>query len=100
MSKQPAQSAFINLKLLITHLSLMICAFDFAGCGTPSPADRSSFQGYVLDYHTPTDPQLQAALEDIDAQLRGRFGMHPEQTAVGLLDLNRLRLAMIQPDRI
>jgi beta-lactamase class A len=55
---------------------------------------------YVLSYDTPVDPALQAKLESIDASLRDKLDMTSEQTAVGLLDLNTCRLAMIHPDRI
>ena len=55
---------------------------------------------YVLDYDTPVDPMLQGELERIDGKLREQFGMMPEQTAVGLLDLRRMHLAMIRPDHI
>jgi beta-lactamase class A len=55
---------------------------------------------FVLDYNTPTDPRLQKRIEAIDVRLRAKYGMTPEQTAVGVLDLNHLRLAMIHPDRI
>lgn len=55
---------------------------------------------YVLDYDTPTDPVLQSQLEAIDAALRAKYGISSNQTAVGLLDLKGLRLAMIHPDRI
>ncbi len=34
----------------------------------------------------------------IDATLRAKYGMTPEQTAVGLLDLRSPRLAMVRPD--
>ena len=54
----------------------------------------------MLDYNTPTDRRLQARIEAIDTRLRAKYGMSTEQTAVGVLDLNRLRLAMIHPDRI
>lgn len=54
---------------------------------------------YTLDYHTPTDPALEARLEAIDTRLRVRFGMAAEQTAVGLLDLRTGRLALLRPDR-
>jgi len=54
----------------------------------------------VLDYNTPVEPHLQNQLESIDARLRAKYGMTTEQTAVGLLDLNRPRLAMTHPDRI
>jgi len=55
---------------------------------------------FVLDYDTPTDRRLQKRIESIDARLRAKYGMTTENTAVGVLDLNRPRLAMIQPDRI
>jgi beta-lactamase class A len=55
---------------------------------------------FTLDYHAPVDQALQAKVESIDAELRARYGMKPEQAAVGVLDLKRWRLAMIHPDRI
>lgn len=58
------------------------------------------FDRYVLDYDTPVDAALQAKLEAIDSDLRGRNDMTTEQSAVGLLDLRQVRLAMIHPDRI
>src|SRR2546429_7481871 len=60
----------------------------------------SQLDEYVLNYDTPVDPALQAKLEAIDISLRDKFGMTTEQTAVGLLDLNTCRLAMIHADRI
>jgi beta-lactamase class A len=57
------------------------------------------FNHYTLDYNSSTDAGLQAGLEKIDAGLRAKYGMTPEQTEVGVLDLNTLRLAMIHPDR-
>jgi beta-lactamase class A len=57
-------------------------------------------KSYTLDYKATPDPPLQARLESIDASLRAKYGMTPEQTAVGLLDLQKLRLAMLHPDRI
>jgi beta-lactamase class A len=54
---------------------------------------------YRLEYQTPVSEPLQARLEQIDSDLRGKFGMTTAQTAVGVLDLNALRLAMIHPDR-
>src|SRR5258705_1906246 len=45
-------------------------------------------------------PPLQASVESIDVALRAKYGMTPAQTAVGVLDLKGLRLAMIHPDRI
>jgi len=67
--------------------------------GLASPEPRSRFQDYQLDYGTPVDTVLQAQLERVDVELRGKFDMTTEQAAVGVLDLNTLRLAMIHPDR-
>ena len=62
-----------------------------------SAAPRQSFS---MNYDTPVDAALQQRLESIDARLREKHGMTPEQTAVGVLDLRRQRVAMIHPDRI
>jgi beta-lactamase class A len=61
---------------------------------------KPGFGNYILDYDTPLHTALQEELVGIDTRLRARYGMTPEQTAVGVLDLRRLRLAMIHPDRI
>jgi len=61
---------------------------------------RTTPETFVLEYDTPTDHRLQKEIEGIDARLRAKYGMTTEQTAVGVLDLNRMRLAMIHPDRI
>ncbi|HEV2693615.1 MAG TPA: serine hydrolase [Verrucomicrobiae bacterium] len=60
---------------------------------------NSKFEHYVLSYDSPTDVALQVQLESIDAELRVKYGMATAQTAVGVLDLTTLRLAMIHPDR-
>jgi beta-lactamase class A len=78
-------------------IALLIC---FAGCKRVAPATKSGFDSYVLDHQTPTDPSLQTQLVAIDGRLRGEFAMTTEQTAVGVLDLQRMRLAMIHPDRV
>jgi len=52
----------------------------------------------MLSFATPTDPALQSRLEAIDSGLRAQYGMATNQTAVGLLDLQRLRLAWLRPD--
>lgn len=59
---------------------------------------KGNFQNYTLDYDTPMDPALQQHLEEIDTTLRARYGMTADQTAVGVLDLRTLRLAMLRPD--
>ena len=68
------------------------------GCADFSPDMNSKFQNYTLDYETPVDVPLQAQLEKIDSTLRAKYGMAPEQTALGVLDLHSLRLAMVRPD--
>ena len=59
-----------------------------------------AFQGYVLDFNSPTDPTLQSQVEAIDVRLRAKRGMETYQTAVGVLDLETRRLALIRPDAI
>ena len=68
-------------------------------CSSIGPVERRAFERYTLDYDTPMDAGLQAQLEQIDEKLRHKYSMTTEQTAVGLLDLTTLRLAMIHPDR-
>ena len=58
-----------------------------------------SFRTYHLDYSAPLDAGFQRELEKLDAELRSQFGMTDAQTAVGLLDLKLLRLALLRPDR-
>lgn len=77
-------------------LTLALCGL---GCSTVSPQPHRRFDDFTLDYDSPVNPALQATLENIDAELRAKYGMTPEQTAVGLLDLTSLRLALIHPDR-
>ena len=64
------------------------------------PAMSPPSASYTLGFDTACDPALQAQLETIDARLRSKFGMEPNQTSAGALDLNTLRLAMVRPDRI
>jgi beta-lactamase class A len=85
--------------LKFTLIGAVGIGLGLAGCSTPPMVTQSERQHYVLNYQTPTDPKLQAALESIDAELRRRLGMSSEQAAAGLLDLRTLRLAMIHPDR-
>src|SRR5262249_36432430 len=67
----------------------------------PAPMTQTNSSGwtnYTLSFDTPTDPALQSGLESIDSKLRAKYGMATNDTAVGLLDLRHLRLAMIRPD--
>lgn len=66
----------------------------------PAPRGVEGWEKYVLDYERPVDPNAQRALEQLDATLRARWALKPEQTAVGWLDLRTLRLAMLRPDHI
>lgn len=66
----------------------------------PAPAPALVLPGFSLDFHTPCDAALQAALEARDLALRTRHGMTAGDTAVGVLDLRQGRLAMLRPDRI
>jgi beta-lactamase class A len=42
---------------------------------------------------------LQAKMKALDARLRDKYSMTTEQTAVGVMDLNTKRLALLRPDR-
>ncbi|HEY1788199.1 MAG TPA: serine hydrolase [Verrucomicrobiae bacterium] len=64
-----------------------------------TPPMNPQFENYTLTYDTPVDPTLQGQLENIDANLRAKYGMTTNQTSLGMLDLRTLRLAMIYPDR-
>lgn len=76
-------------------LAMSLAAFKL-GASPINPA----MDEYILDYDTPVDAALQSRLEAIDEKIRSKYGMKAGQTAVGLLDLSDLRLAMIDPDRI
>jgi beta-lactamase class A len=83
------------------RFSLVVAAVLCAtSCRAAERLSTPPMTSYSLDSHTPTNPGLQAELEAIDARLRDQYQMTPAQTAVGVLDLKRLRLAMIHPDRI
>jgi beta-lactamase class A len=86
-----------NRAVIFGMLSLV--TLSMSGCTTVKAKTERMFQNYSLDYDTPVDSALQAKLESIDLKLRSQFGMTTEQTAVGVLDLNTLRLAMIHPER-
>src|SRR5262245_9138563 len=81
-------------------LSSLFAVFCLAGCAAIPSRTEPSFASYARTYDTPVDTVLQARLEEIDAKLRAKYGMTTEQTAVGVLDLRRLSLAMLHPDRM
>lgn len=81
-------------------LSAMLVGFLAVGCASSSARMKTTrLENYSLGYQTPVDPALQSSLEAIDTNLRQELGMTTEQTAVGVLDLKTLRLAMVHPDR-
>jgi beta-lactamase class A len=84
-----------------------VLGLALAGLAGAAPADNGGKptmpptpESYTLGLDSPTDPGLQAKIEALDARLRAKHGMTAEQTSVGVLDLNTLRLAMVRPDRI
>lgn len=84
--------------------ALALLLFLLASCQTPpapmkTPELSERAKRYELNHQTPVSPPLQAKLEEIDARLRARHRVPPGRTAVGLLDLQSLQLAMIHPDR-
>ena len=96
----------LKWRFVIQHLTgagaflAMAMAVCLSGCASDRALRRPSFENCKLDYDTPVDASLQALLEARDAGLRAKYGMTTEQTAVGVLDLKKLRLAMVHPDRI
>jgi beta-lactamase class A len=80
-------------------IGIWLVVLGSSGGATASGQTNRDFVNYTLSFETPVNPALQAKLEHIDASLRARYGMTTAQTAVGVLDLNRLQLAMIHPDR-
>jgi beta-lactamase class A len=84
---------------MMNQLAVFCLMLAVVLCVAASAQTNSVFDNYTLDYDAPINPLLQTKLEKIDADLRGKYSMTTEQTAVGVLDLNTLRLAMIHPDR-
>jgi beta-lactamase class A len=74
---------------------LLICSASFAADPSTQP-----YAKHILDFISRVDPALQAEVERLDTTLRDKFKMTREQTAVGVLDLRRDRLAMLNQDRI
>jgi beta-lactamase class A len=84
--------------------SIFLALLMAAGLTACSPAESKEeatpvINNYKLGYDAKTDAALQSKIEGIDSTLRQKYGMTPEQTAVGILDLQTERLAMVNPDR-
>lgn len=86
------------MKAASSCAALLLLNFALTATPATSPPVKN-LADYTLSYTSPTDPALQARLEALDSDLRARYGMTTNQTAVGLLDLQRLRLALVRPDR-
>jgi len=85
---------------------LMALTLPGGECGAPGdlPAWREvSVQArlsYRLRGDTPVDPELQAALEEMDRRIGKKLGIPDSHRAFGVLDLTGLHLAMVRPDEI
>ncbi len=83
----------------MSHLIGLLIFLMLCSCALAAEPTSQPYMNYTLDFDTKTDPALQEKVEKVDASLREKFGMTTEQTAVGVLDLNTLKLALIHPDR-
>src|SRR5256885_11797690 len=93
---KPGRMWPVRMQPMILGALILLC---LCGCTSIGPRTMNAFRDIHLDYDTPVDPVMQMAVERIDAELRARYGLTPEQAAVGVLDLATPRLAMIHPDR-
>jgi beta-lactamase class A len=89
----PAEKIAMQLSRFRKPLVLLLCGLG--GCVTRG----QRLAHYTLEYNTAVDPALQAQVERVDERLRASFAMTTGQTAVGVLDLQEFRLAMVRPDR-
>lgn len=74
-------------------LTAWLC-IALSACATTTNRD------YAITYESPVDAQLQAQVVAIDSSIRAKYDMPEDATDVGVLDLRRMRLAMIHPDKI
>lgn len=81
-------------RMLATLLAGLILAAT-----APTTTGPTSQPSITINYETPTDAALQTTLDAIDAACRKPFEMTAEHTAVGLVDLQTGRVAMLRPDR-
>ena len=89
-----------SFRVMHIRTLVVLAALASAGCQSRPSLPMKTLADFTLDYQTPTDPGLQGRLEAIDADLRARYGLSPEQAAAGVLDLEHGRLAMLHPDRM
>ncbi|MGV3771265.1 MAG: serine hydrolase [Verrucomicrobiales bacterium] len=87
---------YLQLKISIV---LSFAALYMSGCITQRQSMMATHQSFEINQNSQVDPELQSSLKKTDSLIRTKHGMTPDQTAVGLLDLKTMRLAMIHPDR-
>lgn len=81
-------------------MKLVLCACAaLLVCGAGPAVRPVMLEKIVLDYDTTGDAGLQGKVEALDVRLREKYGMTPEHTAVGVMDLRTGRLALVRPDR-
>jgi beta-lactamase class A len=100
ISPSPQQWEARGWRFLLASAILLTTFMDLSNNSSCAAETNRVFDRYTLDFITPCDNALQAKLEALDARLRERHGIATNQTALGVLDLKRLRLAMVHPDRI
>ena len=83
--------------MMLRLLAVAVLLSSFATYAA-EPATQP-LENYVLNYDSRVDPDLQTKIETIDTTLRQTLAMTTEQSSVGLLDLNHLKLAMVRPDQ-
>lgn len=72
----------------------------FALSAAAAAPTTQPYENFVLGYDNPIDHDLNQKLAAIDAAIRSQYAINADQTDVGLLDLDHLRLAMIHPDHV
>jgi beta-lactamase class A len=87
------------VRVTLLALAVLASLLCLGGCSSVRPTTMHRPHD-VLTYEIPQDAELQATLDRIDSSLRARFNMTTQQTAVGVLDLKRRKLAMLRPDQI
>ena len=90
-------SRVVNQRLLLLSAAVSLLLL---GCSSGAPRPAVTPETFTVNYDTRVDAALQTQLEAIDARLRATYGIAPELTDVGLLDLQHPRIAMIHPDQI
>jgi beta-lactamase class A len=78
---------------------LLAMSLTLSGCTSSGKKSSQGLQNYTLNFTSPINRPLQAKLERIDSDLRAKYHFTTNLPAVGVLDLNTQRLALINPDQ-